>query len=85
MSGINGSTPGIDLGAMYENGMDALQQKGSSLQTKMDALMSQEEISPEEMMMVQFEMGQYNATLEAFSSITKSLTDSLKSLAQRAG
>ena len=34
---------------------------------------------------MQFAMGQYNAKLEAISSMTKSIQDMLKSLAQRTG
>ena len=32
---------------------------------------------------LQFEIGQYNAMMEALSTVTKSMTDMMKSLAQR--
>ena len=35
------------------------------------------------MLMIQFEIGQYNAMVEMLSSISKSLTDMMKTLAQR--
>lgn len=79
------STPGLDLGRLCNQGLDNVGEKGKALQAKMEALLSQETVSPEQMMQIQFEMGQYNATLEALSSVTKSLTDMLKSLSQRAG
>ncbi|HJD98155.1 EscF/YscF/HrpA family type III secretion system needle major subunit [Mailhella massiliensis] len=35
-------------------------------------------------MSLQFEIGQYNTLMEALSTVTKSMTDMMKSLAQRA-
>lgn len=40
-------------------------------------------IDQEALLKVQFQMGQYNALLELTSSIGKSVTDMLKTLAQR--
>lgn len=78
-------TPGINLGEVFNSGINSINQKGQELQGKMADLMAQKNVSPEDMMAIQFEMGQYNAMLESLSSITKSLTDSLKSVAQRSG
>ncbi len=36
-----------------------------------------------DMIMLQFQLGQYNAMVETVSNITKSMTDMLKSLAQK--
>lgn len=82
-----GSTnmPGMNITELFNSGIDNVGKRGEALQARMNELLSQEEVGPEEMMMVQFEMGQYNALMESLSSVTKSLTDSLKSLAQRAG
>ena len=86
MSGVSASTPGVDISAMFENGMDSIGDKGSQLQAEMDALLNQEGgASPEQMMELQFKMGQYNTMVESLSTITKSLTDSMKSIAQRTG
>lgn len=82
---IGSNAPGLDLGNMFKTGVDNLGDKGKALQTKMSELMQQKEVSPEQMLQVQFEMGQYNAALEALSSVTKSMTDMLKSLSQRTG
>ena len=40
-------------------------------------------ISDQEMLGLNFQLGQYNAMMEATSNITKSTTDMLKTLAQR--
>lgn len=79
------STAGINLGQMFDKGVDAISTKGKALQEKMDALMSKDKVNPEDMIQVQFEMGQYNVLMESISSVTKSLTDTMKSLAQRTG
>ncbi len=81
----NSVTPGVDLGKLFNHGMDEIASKGKELQTEMETIMAQEEVSPEDMLAIQFKMGQYNAMLESLSTITKSLSDSLKSIAQRAG
>ena len=51
----------------------------------MKELQNSESASPEQMAMLNFELGQYNAMLESLSTVTKSMNDMLKSLAQRAG
>lgn len=43
------------------------------------------DLDPMKMLDLQFEMGKYNAMVEAASSVTKGLTDTAKTLAQRAG
>lgn len=79
------TTPGVNLGEMFNNGISSISNKGKVLQEKMDALLSKEKVNPEDMIQVQFELGQYNVLMESLSSVTKSLTDTLKSLAQRTG
>ena len=78
-------TPGVNISELFNSGIDNVGKRGEALQAKMNYLLSQDEISTEDMLVIQFEMGQYNALLESLSTVTKSLTDSLKSLAQRAG
>ncbi len=78
-------TPGVNISELFNSGIENVGKRGEALQAKMNDLLSQDEISTEDMLVIQFEMGQYNALLESLSSVTKSLTDSLKSLAQRAG
>ena len=83
--GSPGGTPGLNLGDIFNSGLDSIQSKGKALEKQMTDLMNQDEVSPEDMLNIQFQMGQYNAMLESLSSVTKSLTDTMKSLAQRSG
>lgn len=82
MSSIDG---GINLNEFFETGMDRISEQGKQLQADMEAMLNSEEVDPADTLLIQYEMGQYNAILEAVSTLTKSVTDSLKSLAQRAG
>lgn len=76
---------GLDIGQMFRHGSDAIAQRGEKLQQKMSAMMNKKEVSPQDMIMINFELGQYNALMESLSSVSKSLTDTLKSLSQRSG
>ena len=83
--GSTSGTPGLNVNDLFNSGLDSIGKKGEALQTKMNDLLSQDEVSPEDMMALQFEVGQYNAMMESLSSVTKSMTDMMKSLAQRTG
>ena len=52
---------------------------------KMDQISASGEVDQMQLLELQFAMGQYNAKLETISSVTKSIQDMLKSLAQRTG
>jgi type III secretion protein F len=78
-------THGLNLGNMFNDSMQAVSDKGKAIQKEMTDLQKQESVSPEQMLELNFKLGQYNAMLEALSTTTKSMTDMLKSLAQRAG
>lgn len=84
---INGTsgTPGLNVNELFNSGLDSISSKGKALQAKMTEMLGKDEVSPEDMMSLQFEVGQYNAMLESLSSVTKSMTDMMKSLAQRTG
>ncbi|MBS1375981.1 MAG: type III secretion protein [Desulfovibrionaceae bacterium] len=84
---INGTsgTPGLNVNELFNSGLDSISNKGKDLQAKMTEMLGKDEVSPEDMMALQFEVGQYNAMLESLSSVTKSMTDMMKSLAQRTG
>lgn len=64
--------------------MDAISNRGAELEKKMNEISNGGKIDPEQMLALQFEMGQYNTLMESISTVTKSLTDSMKSIAQRA-
>lgn len=75
---------GININNFFNQNMDAISDKGAALEQKMNEISNGGEVGPEQMLALQFEMGQYNALLESVSTVTKSLTDSMKSIAQRA-
>ena len=80
-----GSTGGINVGQMFNNATQGLDADGKALMDKMNAISGSGEIDQMQLLEMQFAMGQYNAKLETVSSITKSIQDMLKSLAQRQG
>lgn len=75
---------GININNLFTSGMNSIESRAADLQAKMDAIQNNGEVGPEQMLTLQFEMGQYNALIESISTVTKSLTDSMKSIAQRA-
>ena len=75
-----------DIGGFLTNSLSSIGQKGETFQTRVKEMTAKEGgISQEDLLQLQFEMGQYNALIESVSNITKSLTDTLKSLAQKTG
>lgn len=86
---------GLDIAKMFYSTIDSIITRGESLADRIDDLTKvtqgggpdgtnvNSSISQEEMLVVQFEIGQYNAMVEMLSSISKSLTDMMKTLAQR--
>ena len=83
--GSTSGTPGLNVNELFNSGLDSISKKGQALQTKMNEMLSQDQVSPEDMMALQLGVGQYNAMMESLSSVTKSMTDMMKSLAQRTG
>lgn len=79
------SDMGINVGKMFQTATQGLAADGKALQAKMDAISAVGNIDQTQLLELQFAMGQYNAKLETVSSITKSIQDMLKSLAQRTG
>lgn len=79
------SQVGINVGQMFQNATAGLAADGQALQSKMDAISGKGNIDQGELLSMQFAMGQYNAKLETVSSVTKSIQEMLKSLAQRSG
>ena len=77
------SISGFNISQMFENTLQGISTKGSDLNAKMQELSDGSELSNEQMISLQFEIGQYNAMMEALSTVTKSMPDMMKSLAQR--
>lgn len=76
---------GLNIGQTFNSMFDSVNNMGASLQKQMNDMSSKGEINQTDLLKMQFAMGQYNAMIETLSSVTKSVTDSLKSLAQRTG
>ena len=55
------------------------------LNKEISGALSGNDLDPMQMLSLQFNMGRFNAMIEATSSVTKGLTDTAKTLAQRAG
>ncbi|MDR2788752.1 MAG: type III secretion protein [Candidatus Accumulibacter sp.] len=64
--------------------MAAVSDRSSSLKDEINTATNGEgELEQKQILALQFNIGQYNALLEAASSIAKGTTDMLKTLAQR--
>ena len=73
---------GVNISSLFERAMDTIATRGAEMSDKMDQM---KELSNEYMLKMQFALGQYNTLVEATSSITKSLVDEVKNVAQRSG
>ena len=82
---VGGVNSGLDLGTMFNASLDSISKKGADIQNKMDSIMQDGEVDQQALMQLQFQMGIYNTMTETLSNITKNVTDSMKSLAQRTG
>jgi type III secretion protein F len=75
-----------DISGFLKNAMTNIGEKGEIFKDRVAQMSGKEGgVTQEDMLQLQFEMGQYNALIESVSNITKSLTDTLKSLAQKTG
>ena len=68
----------VDLNAKVSSAADLLN-------TQITSALNKNDLDPMQMLELQFNMGRFNAMVEATSSVTKGLTDTAKTLAQRAG
>lgn len=75
---------GFNFSQMFQNTLQGVSNKGTELTSQMEALSKGENLSNEQMIALQFQVGQYNAMMESLATVTKSMTDMMKSLAQRA-
>lgn len=78
------SNTGLNVSDLMQTCFDSINKAGDTLSTQMkDLLDTKTEIGQAQMLQLQFEIGQYNAMLEMVSTVSKSLTDMMKTLAQR--
>lgn len=76
------SSTNMAISDIFNTTFDQVHSKGQELKKRMSEI-SGKTLSTEEMLQLQFEMGEYNTMLEALSTVTKALVDETKSLAQR--
>ena len=73
---------GVNITNLFDRALETVTARGREMSDKMDNM---KELSNEDMLKMQFALGQYNTLIEATSSVTKSLVDEAKNVAQRAG
>ncbi|MDY6010062.1 MAG: EscF/YscF/HrpA family type III secretion system needle major subunit [Duodenibacillus sp.] len=84
MSSIE-TSGGLNLQSLFTDMFSTVKTKAEDLQAKMTELKGADgNISQEDMLVMQFEINQYNMLLEMSSTVSKSITDEAKQLAQRA-
>ena len=82
MSTVNS---GLNVETLFNAMFDTIGNKADELNTKMNSITDDHgNISQEDMLAMQLEINQYNMLLEMTSTVTKSITDEAKQLAQRA-
>lgn len=73
----------LDISAAFSKILSNVEDYGTKLQTEIETVAGQK-LSQEEMLEMQFNVNKYNMMLEAASTISKSMVDELKQMAQRA-
>lgn len=76
---------GGNIASSINNTLDRISQMGSDINTRMDEISKLTDSNDQQAAMIElnFQIGQYNAMMEMASSLTKNLTDSIKSIAQK--
>jgi len=75
---------GFNVSSMFSRTLDGVASKGQQLNATMDKIGNGDSLSQEQLVQLQFQVGQYNTMMESLATVTKSMTDMMKSLAQRA-
>lgn len=76
----------ITIKNAFDNLWSKADESANSLLGEINTSLSEgKDLDPMQMLQLQFNMGRFNAMVEATSSVTKGLTDTAKTLAQRAG
>lgn len=78
------SSSGFSINSMFQTVSNTIAAAGKDLQTKIENMGAAETLTQEEMLQMQFQVNMYNTLLETASTVSKSLTDEAKQLAQRA-
>lgn len=81
---LSANTGGLNISQLMTTCFTNVDNAGSILATNIEDIISQgTELNQGELLKMQFQVGQYNAMLEMVSTVSKSLTDMMKTLAQR--
>lgn len=84
INSISSNNGGINVNELFTTCVTDLNTYGTALEARIKELSEDgATIDQTDMLEVQFYIGQYNAMLEMVSSVSKSLTDMMKTLAQR--
>jgi len=75
---------GFNVSSMFNRTLNGVASKGQQLNAAMDNIGNGDSLSQEQLVQLQFQVGQYNTMMESLATVTKSMTDMMKSLAQRA-
>lgn len=75
----------MDISSMFTKGFTSVVTEGETLKKDIETLSSNKGLNQADLLKIQYRLGMYNAKVEALSSITKSLLETVKSLAQRQG
>ena len=78
-------TQKMTISRQFDNMTTQLSTRAKTLKGNIKAALKDGDLDPMKMLQLQFDMGNYNAMVEATSSVTKGLTDTAKTLAQRTG
>ncbi len=76
---------GFNMGTFISKSNESITAQGGIIEAAMENIYDSEgKVDPGKLVNVQFKIGQYNTIVESISSVTKSITESMKSIAQRA-
>ena len=76
------SDSNISIDNFVSKGLDKIDTMGRALDARMDAISSStEELSQEDLLQLQYEMGQYQALLSALNSTVSALQSQMKEMA----
>jgi len=78
-------TTNMTIAESFDTMTTQLSARATTLKQSISDALTDGDLDPMKMLQLQFDMGNYNAMVEATSSVTKGLTDTAKTLAQRAG
>lgn len=78
-------TQDMTIATQFNNMTSQLSTRAKTLKGNITKALKDGDLDPMKMLQLQFDMGNYNAMVEATSSVTKGLTDTAKTLAQRTG